>query len=207
MGLPVIGAGILAADQLFGGIAQGEQAHYQAQVAKNNSITETQNAQYAASAGAAQVEQAGLKAAQKSSGLKASQAASGLDVNSGSPVDVQTSERELGFLDAKTVANNAAVQTYGYETQAVNDKAQEKLYNTESIEAPIGGALSAGGSLAGNASVDSLFSSGGGSATGGAQTFGAGATGAPTSLISGLPSVPDSYSWMQDSEPRYGGVY
>src|SRR6201999_2048290 len=106
-------------------------------------------------------------------------------------VDVQTSERELGNLDTKTVANNAAVQVYGYETESVNDKAQEKLLNTESNNDYIGGVLKAAGSVAGNSS---MFGGGGdaaGGASGGDQVFSPGATGAPRSLLSGNPYIPD----------------
>jgi hypothetical protein len=140
-----------AVGSLIGGFTQGAQSSYQAQIAKNNSIIARQNAVRSAIAGGNDVEAMGLRNAQAQGGLRASLAASGVDVNSGSAANVQTSERLINSLDTATLANNEALKVYGYETQSVDYKAQEKLDNAESIEAPIGGLFGAAGSYLSNA--------------------------------------------------------
>lgn len=132
------------------GIAGSQAASYQAQVAKNNSIIAKQNATYSAEAGSAQTEEQGLKSASKSGLVRAAFASNGLDVNTGSAADVQTSQRELGYLDTATTASNAALQTYGYNTQSQNYKAQEELENQEAIDAPIEGLLNGASKLSEN---------------------------------------------------------
>lgn len=152
-----------AAGTVASGIAQGNAASYQAQVAQNNAVIAQQNATYAEKAGAAQSQQESLKNAANAGSIKAAQAANGVDVNSGSNLDVQASGRELGQLDTETTENNALLQAYGYTTQATNFTAQAGLEQQEAAQAPIGAALAAGGGLLGNASALSFKWSGPGS--------------------------------------------
>ena len=154
--LAVAGAGAAtsAVGTITGGIAQKEQADYQAQVARNNQTIALQNANYASEAGAVQAENVGLKAAGELGQVKAAQAAGGIDVNSGSAVDVQQSQRESGALSELTTANNATLQAYGYQTQATGYAAQAGLEEATaenaipgSLLSAAGGALSSAGTL------------------------------------------------------------
>jgi hypothetical protein len=179
------GAALSAGSAVFGGVASSNAARYQAQVASNNATIAKQNAAYSASAGSSQIEQAGLKARAQSSNVKASQAASGIGVNSGSAADVQESQRELGALDTATVGSRAAMAVYGYQSQAQSFTAQSQLDKTQASGDLFGGLLKGAGALAGAAP-----STPGGS-----------------SLLSGSPSVPSNYSWMQDTTGGgYGGA-
>jgi hypothetical protein len=54
-------------------------------------------------------------------------------------------------LDAQTTLYNLMVQAYGYRTNAVSDEAESQLDQMTATNAPIGAALGAFGSLAGNA--------------------------------------------------------
>jgi hypothetical protein len=148
----LVGAGVSAGSSILSGIATGNAANYQAQVAQNNAITEKQNAEYATEAGQAQAQAVSLKGAAAGGKVKAAQAANNVDVDTGSPVTVQQSERETNQLDTETVLNNAAVTTYGYRTQVTGYQAQSELEEKEAEEAPIGGYLSAGGNLLSSAS-------------------------------------------------------
>ncbi len=210
LGLAAGGAGLSALGDITGGIAQANAAKYQAQVATNNATIEKQNAQYAASAGAANVERAGLQARSKLAGVRAGLAANNLDVNSGSPADIQVSQRETGQLDVQDVQQQAALQSYGYETQATSDTAQAGLLKTEAGYDEESGFAKGVSSFATNPSVDSLVSQqfpGSSSSNGsGDQTFAPGATGVPASLMSGPPSVPEAFQWMQDNNGT-GEVY
>ena len=129
--LGLVGAGVSAVGSIEQGQAQSNAATYQAQVAQNNAIIEQQNAQYAVEAGQAKAQATSLKGAATSGKLKTAQAANNIDVNSGSAVNVQQSQRETNELDPETVLNNAELQAYGYRSQAVNDTAQAGLYSAE----------------------------------------------------------------------------
>lgn len=173
--LALVAAGAAAAGSVVKGVGSADAASYQATVARNNATIARQNAGYSAAAGSAEVTQEGLKTRAAGANVRAGLAANGLDVSTGSPADVQVGQREIGGLDTATVASRAAEQVYGYQTQATSYDAQANL---DSAQVPFdiaGGALGAVGSLAGNPSVQSGFSS----------------------LLSGAPSVPDNYAWMQ----------
>jgi hypothetical protein len=145
--LAIGGALLSAGGQIAGGIAQGQAASYQSQVAANNAIIAKQNATSAGTAASQDIETAGLKDRATESNTRASIAANNLDVNSGSPADVQISQRETGALNTSNVARNAGFNVYGYETQATGFQAQSELDSAEASEAPIAGAISGAGSL------------------------------------------------------------
>jgi hypothetical protein len=175
-----VAAGLEAASAILGGVSSAESASYGAQVAKNNALIATQNAGYSAGAGSAQTEQEGLKAAAQLGDVRAAAAANNLNVNSGSPAAVQVGQRELGELDTATVANRAAEAVYGYTSQAEGFQAQSSLLSSEVPYDLVGGALKAGGDVAGAAP----------------DIPGASAIG--QSIASGAPSLPFQYSF-------YGG--
>lgn len=166
--IAIAATAIAATGAITGGIAQANAAHYQAQVANNNSTIATQNARYAASATAANTEQAGLKARARQASVRAGLAANNVEIGSGSAADTQESQRKIGALDVAKTASNDALQVYGYESQATGYKAQSKLEESQVGPDIAGGFFKAAGVIGSNAS-----------------------------LISGAPSVPDQYSWMQ----------
>jgi hypothetical protein len=148
----VVGGGVSAYGAVESGQASSEAANYQAQVSANNAIIATQNAQQATAAGEAQVTQQQLKTAATVGAIKTNQAASGLDVNSGSNLDIQSSAKELGELDALTIRNGAARQAYGYEVQSVSDVNQGQLQQSEAGQDLTAGTIKAGSSILGGAS-------------------------------------------------------
>jgi len=139
--------------------AAGETAAYQAQVARNNAIIAGYNATEAEQAGEQQAFATSMTGAQTGAKIKTSQAANNIDVNTGSAVKVQESEREVAQLNTETVINNANLQAYGYRNQATAFTEQAGLEDLASKEAPVaaelaeeGGALQAGAGLLGSAS-------------------------------------------------------
>lgn len=139
--------------QILGAGAQANAADYQAQVAENNATVMRQNEAYASAAGSAAATTQSLKSAAVGGRIKASQAANNIDVNSGSAVNVQKSQREAGELDTATTENNALLQAYGYKTQATNYEAEAGLEKSEADNAWIGGVTGSAGSLIGDASA------------------------------------------------------
>lgn len=205
-GIPFIGPILSAFGSIKGGYASSNQAKYQAQVASNNALIQRRNAQMAGAATAANEERAALEARAKSGTVRAGLAANNLDVNSGSPEAVQTSQRELGNLDVGNVQRQGALEAYGYQVQATSEDAQAALLRKQASSDVTAGYINAGVEIAGSPATANLlgdpFSSSASSGSG-AQTFEPGATGAPASLMSGSPTVPDEYQWMQES----GGLY
>ncbi len=150
--LGTIGAGVSAVSTVVGGIAAGNAASYQAQVAENNAQVERQNATYATAAGTQAAEASSVKGAAQLGEIKTAQAASGIDVNTGSAVDVQAGQRGTNKLDTQNTLQNALLQGYGYRVQAQADESQAALDQATAEEAPIGAALGATGTLLSNAS-------------------------------------------------------
>lgn len=152
LALGAAGAGISAIGAIEGGEATAAAANYQAQVAQNNAIIAGQQARYASAAGQEQATVTGLQGAALGGKIKASQGANGVDVNSGSAVKVQQSQREATSLNEQQVENTAQQQVYGYRAQAVGDEATSQLETMEAEQAPIGADLGAAGGLLGSAS-------------------------------------------------------
>lgn len=119
--------------------ANSNSANYAAKVAENNAIAERQNAERAVEAGQVKATNASIKNASTVARIGAGMAANGVDINTGSSVDVQDSQRKTGVLDAETVLNNAQLEAYGYRTQATNYENQTTL-----DKAQAGNAITAG---------------------------------------------------------------
>jgi hypothetical protein len=145
----VLGAGVGAVGSIEQGEATSAADKYNAQIAKANAQIATQSANYAGAAGMAQSEQAGLQSRSKLGAIVANEGASGVDTNSGSNLQVQSSARELGELNAITIRSNAARTAYGYQVQGANDTAQSQLDTFQSNNATISGDIGAASSVLG----------------------------------------------------------
>lgn len=132
---------VAAGSAIYSGVTQSQAASYQSHIAAVNAQTAKQNQQHAAAAASSQAEQEGLRNASREAVVRNSFAANDLDVNTGSPADVQRSEKELGTLDTANTANNAALQAYGYGAQSQNFLAQSELDASESEDDMVGGFL------------------------------------------------------------------
>jgi hypothetical protein len=152
LGLGLAGAGISAIGTLNAGEAQQKASAYQAQVATNNATIANQNAEYATQAGQSAAAQQGAKNRSLMGQIVSGQAANNIDVNTGSAVDVQATARETGQLNAEQTVQNAALQNYGYRTQATGFQAQAGLETATANEAVPAAELSASGGLLSSAS-------------------------------------------------------
>jgi hypothetical protein len=177
----VVGGVISAVGAENQAAAQEKAANYQAQVAANNATIASEQAKQATAAGESNVENQQLQSRQKIGAILAAQAASNVDVNSGSSLDVRTSQQQLGQLDALTIQSNAARQAYGYQTQSVSDTAQSGLYQSQaSNDATAGGIKAAGSIISGASSAGNQYarwqqaagSGGGGGTSSTANPFG-----------------------------------
>ena len=154
----IAGAGISAIGALTAGNANAKNAAYQAQVASNNAIIAKQNAELTSAAGEQRAQAIGLKAAGALADTKASESALGVDVNSGSNLETQKSQRELALTDAQNTRYSAYLAARGQQLEGTSQAAQAGLYNAEANQYGIAGDLAAGGSLAsGAASVGAKY--------------------------------------------------
>lgn len=154
-----VGAAVSVAGTVAGGIAKSNQSDYQAKVADLNAQIENQNADYAEQAGTIQQYNKSMENRGAAGRLKANQAAAGIDVNSGSALAVQQSQRETGLQDVATIGSNTARTVYGYRNQAVAQIAQSGLEQQEADTAIPGAALGAAGGFLGSSEGQSLSGS------------------------------------------------
>jgi hypothetical protein len=143
------------------GAAQQQSYNYQAGVAQLNSQIDLQNADYARGQGETQAMQYGLKAGQQQAQIKNQQAASGLDVNSGSAVAVQQSQKLITGIDTAQIRSNAAKVAYDYDVKSTMDLNQSTLDVMAGQNAKTAGDISAASSILGTVgSVSSKWAQG-----------------------------------------------
>lgn len=152
-----IGIGTSLAGGILGAVgakksaaAQQQMYDYQAGVAKVNAQIDRQNAEYSINYGEQQATQFGLKERQQEGQIKVAQAASNLDVNSGSAVDVQTSQRKLGQMDMTQIRSNAAKTAYDFNVKATMDENQATLDTMAGENARSAGNINAMSSILGS---------------------------------------------------------
>lgn len=156
--LSAVGAGVSAVSSMEAGDATSAADAYRSQVAANNAKISQQNADMAIASGEANVQTEQRQSANTIANTRAIQGASGLDVNKGSQAAVQTSENELGNLDALTIRNSAARTAYGYESQGINYQAQSGLEQQSSGSDQQAGFLKGIGSIiSGASSTGSMY--------------------------------------------------
>lgn len=134
------------------GQAQQGMYNYQAGVAQINSQIAQQNADYAIQSGEQQAQQYGIQAAQQFGAIKSAQASSGIDVNSGSALQTQQSQKLVSNLDQDQIRSNAAKTAYDYNTQAVQFQNQAQLYTMAGTNAAAAGNINAVSSILGTVS-------------------------------------------------------
>ena len=131
--------------------AQQKSADYQAAVARNNATAAGYNAQSAIDQGeiAAQTQQ--IKTRNLVGAQRAAQAANGVDINSGTPLDIQSDAAMLGQLDALTIRYNAQTKANNYLAQAGQYNSQAGLFDMQGDNAASAGMIGMGTSLLGGA--------------------------------------------------------
>jgi hypothetical protein len=146
-----LAGGIMSATGAEKSAAATQQMYnYQAGIAKINSQIDLQNADYTRNQGEIQATQFGLKEAQQEAGIKVAQSASNLDVNSGSSVDVQRSQRTLGQMDLTQIRSNAAKTAYDFDVKSVMDLNQSTLDVMAGQNAKTAGDIQAASSIIGS---------------------------------------------------------
>lgn len=127
MGATLAGGLLSARGAEQSGEATQRMYNYQAEVSRINSQIDQQNREYALNYGEIQATQYGMKARQDAGQIRASQGASNIDVNSGSAVDVQGSQRKIVAMDLTQIRANAAKTAYDFDVKSTMDTNQAAL--------------------------------------------------------------------------------
>jgi len=156
--LATVGIGATAGGSVLGGLGNmlsGQSSqnmyNYQSAVALVNKQISDQNASYAIAAGETSAQQSGMQTRATIGTTRATQGAGGLDVNSGSNLNVRSSEAEVGAESAALIRSNAAKQAYGYEVEGLQYTAQSAVYKQAGSQSALAGMIGAGSSLLGGA--------------------------------------------------------
>lgn len=152
IGGSLIGAGVKAYGDYSAGQAGAKTYQYQAAVARMNAEIANRNATYAMEVGERKSQISGMQTRAQEGQTKAAQGASGLAVNTGSAVDVRSSEADIGRFNEMTIMSNAAKEAYNYRVGAAGDIAQAGLYDAAAKTSKSAGGIAAAGSLLGAAS-------------------------------------------------------
>jgi hypothetical protein len=131
------------------GQSQQQMYNYQAQVAKINSQIDLQNRDYALQKGEIEQTQYGMKAAQQRGAIKVAQAGSGIDVNSGSALAVQESQKKITGIDLDQLRANTAKTAYDYTVKSTMDTNQATLDILSGENAKEAGDIGAAASILG----------------------------------------------------------
>lgn len=160
MAVGMAGAAVSAEGTYEQGQAQGRNADYQSQVARNNAEIARQNVAMTQASGASKEAAQGMRTRASVGAIKAGQGASNIDVNSGSALDVREAAGKLGALDALTIRSNTAREAYGYEVASTSSEAESKLLTQEGEQARSAGETGALGTfLSGASSVGGRYAS------------------------------------------------
>lgn len=195
LGVMGVGGVLNAAGTAEQASASATSARYQSAVAANNAAIARNKAETAIQIGERKAEQQGLKNRAQMGAIVAQQAGNGLDVNTGSPKQVQESQRQIGQLDTMTIRSDAAREAHGYNVEAANFDAESKMAKKAAKRAKQAGQVGILASL-----LDSAASMGGAylsfAGTGGG-------VGAPTQLSTGANVLNTNYWAPMDTGTIY----
>lgn len=100
---------------------------YQQRIADWNASMADRAAQDALTRGAVAETQQRQRTAGLIGSQRASLAAQGIDANADTGAEIQADTARMGELDALTIRNNAARESFGYQTQALSDRMQGEM--------------------------------------------------------------------------------
>lgn len=148
----VAGGAMSAMGQAQQANAAAANASYQAGMMRNQQLIAQKNAEEALKRGAIAEEQQRLKTGQIIGSQRAALASQGADINTGSPLDIQTDTARAGEQDALTIRSNSAREAYNYQVQASGAGAQAGLLDMQSANATASLPFTVGSTLLGTAS-------------------------------------------------------
>ena len=116
----LVGAGIAATGQY-------KQGQYNAKVAKNNQVIQSQMASDAIRRGQMKQDEQRRKVAGQKGMARAAMGANGVDLSSSTPMGLIEDIAQYGEYDAQLIMSNAEREAYGFQIGAMNQGAQADL--------------------------------------------------------------------------------
>lgn len=132
------GTAVTAYGQYQAGKANQKIANYNAEVAELQ-------AEQALKRGREDESRLRMQTRQTIGAQRAALAAMGIDLDDGTAAQIQDDTTYFGELDALTIRNNAALEAWGYRTQATDYRMQGSLAASQGRSQMLGTILSAGG--------------------------------------------------------------
>lgn len=145
--MPFISMAMTVVGGVVSGLGAQRQDQEQANAANYNAAVARNAATFAQQQGEVQAQAKDRQTAALIGRQRAVYAAGNLDVNSGSPLDIQSDTAQIGRLDSLTIRNNAAREAYGYQANANLDTASAENYQTAGDTALLGSLIGAGTSV------------------------------------------------------------
>lgn len=147
----VVGGAVSAMGAMQQAQAAQQAANYRAQVARNNAVMAQQNAVYERQAGAEDAYQQDLKNKAIMGQATAELGASGFDVNSGTPLNIQSDQRRLARVDTLRTRENREFRARQFDQSRLNEDASAGLYTMQASQAKQAGMWNVASSLLGTA--------------------------------------------------------
>lgn len=148
--MPILSIATTVVGGIFSAVGAERQASAQANAANFNAAVARNAATYAQQQGEIRAQANDRMTAARIGRARAAAAAGGLDVNSGSPLDIQSDLAKFGRLDSLTIRNNAAREAWGFETNASLDAAEAQNARSAGNINAVGSLIGAGTSVGSN---------------------------------------------------------
>jgi len=152
LGATTIGTALGVGGSLFSGISAMNMANYQSEVAQNNQRMALQMQERARAEGDTSAYEQDLKNRAVAGQARAQMGASGIDMNSGTMLDVQASQAQLGRLDSLRAKGAKDFEAWRYGVQANQFANQASLAETQGTNSLLSSFINAGSSLVSGAS-------------------------------------------------------
>lgn len=153
MGFLMLAATVVsAAGAAASGIAASHQADYQAQVAKNQEMLASQQADIINQDAATKLSEKGQQDKALMGKMAAGMASSGLDINTGSTKSVLDSTQALSKVESRDIMKGFTMDWWNKKQQQISAQGESELQKSKSEMSMYAGAVGAGSSLLGGAS-------------------------------------------------------
>lgn len=143
----VVGGAVSAFGAMQGAQAQAQAANYRAQVARNNAVMAQQNATYERQAGSEDAVQQDLKNKAIMGQATAELGASGFDINTGTPLTIQSDQRRLARVDTLRTRENREFRARQFDQSGLNENASAGLFGMQASQAKSAGMWNVASSL------------------------------------------------------------
>jgi hypothetical protein len=147
--LPILAGGVMAAGQLYSGLAANAQGKYEANVAEANAKLEAERARDSIERGRLEARDLYRDVGRVKGEQTAAMAANGIDLGYGTALRFQQDTAMLAQEDAENLYRNIHERTRGHDINASNFRAEAKAARQRGKAAMVGSVFSAAGSVAG----------------------------------------------------------